>query len=215
MVAPPVDEGELTRRLAALAEALPPTSGAGRLDAVRRRARSVRRRQAAGAATAGGVLAAVALLSPLPGLSTAPREQLVPATAAPAATAARPTPPPHGVVATFDFPDQDAVAELVLPAGPVRAGVPARYLVRVRTERGRVGGVDLVFGDGEVAYLDGAPTCTPDAGSTVVELWSEHAFAAPGRYTVRARPQVLTGCREGRGLRTPGGTASEAVVEVG
>lgn len=162
--------------------------------------------------TAGGVLAAVVLLAPLPGLSPAPRDVLVPATAAPAATAALPR---ARTLATFDFPDQDAVAELVLPTGPVRAGALSRYVVRVRTERGRVGGVDLLFGDGQVAYLDGAPTCTPDAGPTVVELWSDHAFAAPGRYTVRARPQVLTGCRDGRGQRTPGGTASEAVVEVG
>lgn len=198
----PLGAEELGRRLAALAEEVPLAPAPHRREGVRRRVRAVRRRQAtAGVLSAGAVLVTALVLAPSPGPTPA-------STLESAAAPARP-------VTTFDFPDQGAVAEVVLPSTPVRAGAPSRYVVRVRTERGRVGGVDLTFGDGRITYLDGAPRCTPDAGPTEVELWADHVYAEPGSYLVRARPQLLTGCRQGRGLRAPGGTPGQAVVRVG
>ncbi len=125
---------------------------------------------------------------------------------------------PLQVVATFDFPSQGAVAEILLPPGPVLAGVEQRVVVRVRTERGQVGGVDMQWGDDRADYLGGAPRCTPDAGPTVVDLSATHVWPVAGRYLLRAVPQVLSGCRDGRGIFTTAGTTpatGELVVEPG
>lgn len=185
----PLDDDGLSRRLAALADAVPAAPVADRRSAVRRRARAVRRRRTAlGSASGLAVVAAVALVAPLPGADRAP-----------APLAGSPAPTSERVVRTFSFPDQGAVAELVGVPAEVAAGQRVEVTVRVRTERGRVGGVDLVWGDGANAYLSGVARCTPDAGPTTVELRAAHAFPRAGEFVVRARPQVLVGCRDGVG----------------
>lgn len=196
---------ELSRRLAELADAAPQHPVADRRAAVRRRARTTRRRQAAGGLVGG--VAAVALLAPLAGLLPSRGVDPLPPATAPS--------PGERVLATFTFPSQSAVAELVVPAVPVRPGVEQEVVVRVRTERGRVGGVDLTWGDGTAKYLDGQPRCTPDAGPTVVELRARHAWSAAGTFSVRAAPQVITGCDDGAGRFTvAGATAATHPVQV-
>lgn len=187
-----MDDDELTRRLAALADAAPLRPAPGRASLVRRRARAVRRRQAGAAAV--GLAAAVAVVAPLPSLL---RDTPRPLDAA--------APPPR-VVADFSFPDAGAVAELVALPRDVRAGQEQRFVVRVRSDRGRVAGVDLVYGDGEVDYVDGGARCTPDAGPTTVDLPVTHVWTAPGDVEVRATPQVLRGCRGGLPVADADGT---------
>lgn len=179
-----MDHDQLSHRLAALADGAALGPAPDRRAAVRRRARAVRRRRAGAAGV--GLAAAVVLVAPLPGMLRT----------TPDATLAGPSAPERRV-ATFAFPDTGAVAELVEVPGQVGTGRAARFVVRVRSERGRVGGVDLTFGDGRAQFLDGAARCTPGAGPTTVDLTGEHVYDAPGRYTVRAAPQVVTGCRGG------------------
>lgn len=198
---------ELSRRLAELAADAPGGPVPDRREAVRRRVRTVRRRRAgAGVVSAAAVVALAVPLLPAPAPSV---DRLV------TATPAAPAPVRERVVATFAFPTQSAVAELVVPDGAVAAGTEHEVVVRVSTERGRVGGVDLSWGDNEFKYLDGQPRCTPDAGPTVVELRARHVWRTPGRVLVRAAPQVITGCDEGAGrFSVDGTTAATAAVEV-
>ncbi len=197
----PLDAERLGHGLAELADDAPLAPVAGRAAAVRRRATVVRRRRAAVAGVT--LVVAGALVAPLPGLLRTP---------APAALAG---PAPERSVATFAFPDAAAVAELVELPADAQAGRTARLVVRVRSERGRVGGVDLTFGDGQAVFLEGRARCTPGAAPVVLELPAEHAWTEPGRYTVRAAPQVVTGCRDGLLQYSVRGTVpGSAVVEV-